>query len=78
MLIGMERDLHMANGKKGIGSAMCRGGSMLGAQSSPGELHPGAQAERRGTGLFHWLRMREWAITPPHITKEAGVKQREL
>lgn len=55
---------------------------MLGAQSSPGELHPGAQAERRGTGLFHWLRMREWTTTPPrdglHITKEAGVEQREL
>lgn len=74
--------MHIANGKKGIGSAMCRGGSMLGAQSSPGELHPGAQAERRGTGLFHWLRMREWTTTPPrdglHITKEAGVEQREL
>lgn len=35
----------MANGKA-IGSAMCRRGSMLGAQSSPGESHPGAQAER--------------------------------
>lgn len=67
----------MANGKALVRSAMCRGGSMLGAQSSFGQLHPGAQAERRGTGLFHWLRMREWTTTL-HIMKEAGVKQREL